>query len=108
MLMAVLPKTIHSDTWRYPSASVLETIAEALDLEVPDLLEILADAMRGTREPLLTNAIGFSLPSRTDSAPRATVRRIVQMVEPNEATTMAELGAFFLARRGSNGQSDDS
>jgi len=27
-----------------------------------------------------------------------TIKRIVQMLEPDEVSTMAELGAFFLAR----------
>lgn len=84
---------------KYPSASVLEKLAESLDLDVPDLLELLADALRGERDATMTPAIGFTLPGRTSSAPRATVRRIVQLLEPQEAATMAELGAFFLARR---------
>jgi transcriptional regulator with XRE-family HTH domain len=79
---------------KYPSASVLEKLAEALELDLPDLLELLADALRGERPAVTTQAIGFA---RT--APQATVRRIVQMLEPGEAATMAELGAFFLARR---------
>ena len=84
---------------KYPSASVLEKLAEGLGIEVPDLLELLADALRGEREPAMTQAIGFMLPGRPNGAPRATVRRIVQMLEPEEAATMAELGTFFLARR---------
>jgi transcriptional regulator with XRE-family HTH domain len=84
---------------KYPSASVLEKLAEGLGLEVPDLLESLADALRGECEPAMTQAIGFALPGSSGVAPRATVRRIVQMLEPEEAATMAELGTFFLARR---------
>lgn len=87
---------------KYPSASVLQKLAEGLGMEVPDLLELLADALRGEREPAMTQAIGFALPGRTGMAPRATVRRIVQMLEPEEAATMAELGSFFLARRSGN------
>lgn len=84
---------------KYPSASVLQKLAEGLGMEVPDLLELLADALRGEREPAMTQAIGFALPGGAGMAPRATVRRIVQMLEPEEAATMAELGSFFLARR---------
>ncbi len=84
---------------KYPSASVLEKVAEALEVEVPDLLELLADALRGDGDRAMTHAVGFNLPGRAEMAPRATVRRIVQMLEPDEATIMAELGAFFLARR---------
>ncbi len=84
---------------KYPSALVLERIAEALDVEVPDVLELVADDLRGARQPTATNAIGFTVPGWRDSAPRVAVRRLVQMLEPNEAATMADLGAFLIARR---------
>jgi transcriptional regulator with XRE-family HTH domain len=90
---------------KYPSALVLERLAEALELELPDLFEILADELRGERGHEATQAIGFTLPGRHDPAPRATVRRLAQILAPEEAATMAELGAFLLARRG--GQSQD-
>ncbi len=81
---------------KYPSASVLERLAAALDLEVPDLLELVADELRGPQEQVV-NAIGYTIPGAP--APRITVRRIVSLLEPDEVTTMAELGAFFIARR---------
>lgn len=79
---------------KYPSAGVLEQIAAALQITLPDLLELLATTLRGDRD-VQTHAIGFVLPV----TPRAAVRRIVDMLEPQEAATMADLGAFFLARR---------
>jgi len=82
---------------KYPSASVLERLAAALDLETPDLLELVADELRGPREQVV-NAIGFARPG--EAVPRITVRRIVNLLRPEEVTTIAELGAFFISRRG--------
>lgn len=84
---------------KYPSAPVLERLAAALDLALSDLLELVADELRADAQPSSTEAIGFALPARGDVTPRVTVKRIVQMLEPEEVTTMAELGAFFLARQ---------
>jgi transcriptional regulator with XRE-family HTH domain len=83
---------------KYPSAAMLERLAAALDLSLSDMLELVADELRADAQPLSTEAIGFALPTRGDVTPRVTIKRIVQMLEPQEATTMAELGAFFLAR----------
>jgi transcriptional regulator with XRE-family HTH domain len=84
---------------KYPSASVLERLAVALNLDVSDLLELVADELRGPQEAKVVNAIGFAQPGEV--VPRITVRRIVNLLQPEEVTTMAELGAFFIARRGS-------
>lgn len=84
---------------KYPSATVLERVAEALALGVPDLLEMVADEMRAGSQPVMTNAIGFVMPTAPGAAPRITVKRIVNLLEPEEVTTMANLGAFFIARR---------
>jgi transcriptional regulator with XRE-family HTH domain len=85
---------------KYPSVPVLERLAAALGLDVPDLLEMVADRMRGADSARATEAIGFALPEREIGAPRLRVRRLLQHLEPSEATTMAELGSFFIARRG--------
>lgn len=85
---------------KYPSAMVLERLAEALELGVPDLLELVADELRGLRQPSITNAIGFTLPNRAGMAPRVAVKRIVNLLAPEDVATMADLGAFFIARRG--------
>ncbi len=84
---------------KYPSAVVLERLAEALELSMPDLLELVADEMRGERQPAMTNAIGFLMPAHSGMAPRVTVKRIVNLLEPEEVATMADLGAFLIARR---------
>ncbi len=86
---------------KYPSALVLERLAEALGLTIADLLEAVADTLRGPDPDAArtTQAIGFTLPGQK-AAPHATVRRMVQMLGPEEAATMADLAAFFIARRG--------
>jgi transcriptional regulator with XRE-family HTH domain len=93
---------------KYPSVSVLERLAGALALEVPDLLELVADEMRGPQQREITQAVGFALGNQTTSTPRIRVRRLLQHLEPAEAATMAELGSFFLARRGGQMPTTDS
>ena len=83
---------------KYPSATVLERLAEALHLGVADLLELVADEVRGVPQPV-TNAIGFIMPTHAGEAPRITVKRLVNLLEPDEVETMAGLGAFFMSRR---------
>jgi transcriptional regulator with XRE-family HTH domain len=53
---------------KYPSALVIERVAEALELSVPDLLERVAEELRGVKQPVM--AIGFALPAPT-RLPRA-------------------------------------
>ena len=45
---------------KYPSALVLEKLAEALELTMPDLLERVAEDLRGVRQPAM--ALGFATP----------------------------------------------
>jgi transcriptional regulator with XRE-family HTH domain len=45
---------------KYPSPVVLERLAKGLDLETPDLLEIIADELRAARQPALARPIGFA------------------------------------------------
>ncbi|HST88258.1 MAG TPA: helix-turn-helix transcriptional regulator [Ktedonobacterales bacterium] len=52
---------------KYPSALVLERLAAALDLNVPDLLEQVADELRGVEQP--TMAIGFTMPVQQSARP---------------------------------------
>jgi len=84
---------------KYPSVSVLERLAGALALEIPDLLELTADEMRGPQQREITQAVGFVVADTATSTPRIRVRHLLQHLEPAEAATMAELGSFFLARR---------
>lgn len=108
---------------KYPSALVLERLAQALGLEVADLLEFVADALReaahptvtravgftgheqrgGTGDdsarPTVTRAVGFTVPERGDTPPRVVVKRLAQALGTEDVIMMAELGAFFLSRR---------
>jgi transcriptional regulator with XRE-family HTH domain len=87
---------------KYPSSTVLERLALSLDIPLPDLLEMVADELRGPQEAPLASAIGFLQPE--EAAPRISIRRIVNMLQPEEVNTIADLGAFFLSRRASGGQ----
>src|SRR6476661_3605565 len=49
---------------KYPSAPVLERLAAALDLELSDVLELVADELRAESQPTSTEVIGFALPTR--------------------------------------------
>ncbi|HLY29460.1 MAG TPA: helix-turn-helix transcriptional regulator [Ktedonobacterales bacterium] len=53
---------------KYPSPVVLERLAKGLELETPDLLELIADELRGVRQPVLARPIGF-LAGRPAEAP---------------------------------------
>jgi transcriptional regulator with XRE-family HTH domain len=55
---------------KYPSALVLERLARALDLDLPDLLEYLAEEMRGVTVPRV--AIGFLMPEPQPTSSRTT------------------------------------
>jgi transcriptional regulator with XRE-family HTH domain len=55
---------------KYPSALVLERLARALDLDIPDLLEYLAEEMRGVTMPKV--AIGFLMPEPQPAGSRTT------------------------------------
>jgi DNA-binding Xre family transcriptional regulator len=84
---------------KYPSALVLERLAEALGLEVADLLELVAGDLREAAHPTTTRAIGFAGPDSSNTAPRVVVKRLAQALGTEDVTMMAELGTFFLSRR---------
>lgn len=92
---------------KYPSPQVLERIAAALGLAMPDLLESVADELRPAGPPA-RDAIGFRIPSRGQLSSRTTIKQLVQMLEPDEVATMGELGVFLLARRSGLIQSDST
>jgi transcriptional regulator with XRE-family HTH domain len=84
---------------KYPSALVLERLAEALGLEVADLLEFVAESLREAARPTVTRAVGFTVPDQNQTPPRVAVKRLAQALGTEEVTMMAELGAFFMSRR---------
>ena len=73
---------------KYPSSIVLERLAEALDMEVYDLLQLVAEELRAVMEPEVQHAIGFT--ARRAVTPEAHVgagagsglSRIVNLLEP--------------------------
>src|SRR5260370_22836524 len=56
-----------------PSSKMLESIAGALDLDLADLLELMAEELRSERQPQAVQATGFTLPSTPGQPPRLPV-----------------------------------
>lgn len=82
---------------KYPSAKVLESLAGALDLDISELLELVADEIRREREPQYVSAIGISLP-RSGQPRRDVFRNIVNMLEDDDFSSVANFSAFLLAQ----------
>lgn len=59
---------------KYPSALVLEKLAEALELSMPDLLERVAEGLRGVPQPAL--ALGFAAPPLIQAPERISDRAV--------------------------------
>jgi transcriptional regulator with XRE-family HTH domain len=53
---------------KYPSPVVLERLAAGLDLELSDLLEMVAFGLRAAQQPQMLRAIGFTQPARVNSS----------------------------------------
>jgi transcriptional regulator with XRE-family HTH domain len=83
---------------KYPSAKVLESIASALDLDLADLLELMADEIRGERQPETVEAIGFTLPSTPGQPRRLVVKKIVNMLNEGDVESVADFSAFLLSK----------
>ena len=83
---------------KYPSAKVLESLASALELDIAELLELIADEIRNEREPQYTNAIGFVLPVGAQPR-RSVVKRIVNMLDEGDVESIADFSAFLLSKR---------
>ena len=56
---------------KYPSALVLERLAQGLGLTVSDVLEQVAAELRGTAQPQITHAVGVRLPAQAQILPAA-------------------------------------
>jgi transcriptional regulator with XRE-family HTH domain len=83
---------------KYPSAKVLESIAGALDLDLADLLELMADEIRAERQPETVEAIGFTLPSTPGQPRRLVVKKIVNMLNEGDVESIADFSAFLLSK----------
>ena len=83
---------------KYPSSKVLESLAEALDLDMADLLELMAEEIRFERQPETANAIGFILPSTPGQPRRLVVKKIVNMLNEGDVESVANFSAFLLSK----------
>jgi len=83
---------------KYPSSKVLESIAQALDLDLADLLELMAEEIRSERQPETVNAIGFTLPSTPGQPRRLVVKKIVNMLNEGDVESIANFSAFLLSK----------
>jgi transcriptional regulator with XRE-family HTH domain len=84
---------------KYPSSKVLESLARALDLEIADLLELMAEEIRFERQPETVNAIGFTLPSTPGQPRRLVVKKIVNMLDEGDVESVANFSAFLLSKQ---------
>ncbi len=84
---------------KYPSSKVLENIAGALDLDLADLLELMAEEIRRERQPEAVQTIGFTLPSTPGQPRRLVVKKIVNMLDEGEAQSVADFSAYLLSKR---------
>lgn len=78
-----------------PSIPVLEHLARALEMAVPDLLELVAHELRGAPQPAITQAVGFQLPATEDTA--AVVDDAVVSMQAPAGLTAGDLTAYFRA-----------
>jgi transcriptional regulator with XRE-family HTH domain len=84
---------------KYPSAKVLESIARALDLDLAELLELMAEEIRREREPQMTRVIGFTVPSAPGQPRRLVVKNILNMLDEGDVDSIADFSAFLLSKR---------
>jgi transcriptional regulator with XRE-family HTH domain len=84
---------------KYPSSRVLESIAQALELDIADLLELVAEEIRYEREPQQVNAIGFTLPNAPGQPRRLAVKKMVNLLNEGEVESVANFSAFLLSQQ---------
>jgi len=84
---------------KYPSSKVLESLATALEIDLADLLELMAEEIRYEREPrLATSAIGFTIPSTSGQPRRLVVKKMVNMLDEGAVESLADFSAFLLSK----------
>lgn len=84
---------------KYPSSKVLESLATALELDIAELLELMAEEIRYEREPrMATSAIGFTIPSTTGQPRRLIVKKMVNMLDEGAVESLADYSAFLLSK----------
>ena len=82
---------------KYPSAKVLESLAKALEIELAEFFELMAEELRTEQEPQITTMIGF-IPSTKTQPRRTAVKRIVNMLDEGEVESVANFSAFLLSQ----------
>lgn len=84
---------------KYPSSRVLESIARALDMDIADLLELVAEEIRYERTPQKMNTIGFTLSATPGQPRRLAVKHMVNMLNEGEVESVANFSAFLLSQK---------
>ena len=84
---------------KYPSSKVLESLARALDLDIADLLELMAEEIRFERQPETVITIGFTIPSTPGQPRRLVVKKIVNMLNEGDVESVANFSAFLLSKQ---------
>ncbi|MBA2394821.1 MAG: helix-turn-helix transcriptional regulator [Ktedonobacteraceae bacterium] len=84
---------------KYPSAKVQESIASALELDLAELLELMAEEIRRERDPQMTRAIGFTLPATPGQPRRIVIKNIINMLDEGAVESVADFSAFLLSKR---------
>ncbi len=84
---------------KYPSSRVLESIARALDMDIADLLELVAEEIRYEREPEKLSVIGFTQPGQPGQPKRLAVKKMVNMLNEGDVESVANFSAFLLSRQ---------
>src|SRR5579884_2581900 len=84
---------------KYPSSRVLESIAQALGLDIADLLELVAEEIRYEREPEKLSVIGFTQPGRPGQPNRLAVKKMVNMLNEGDVESVANFSAFLLSKQ---------
>ena len=79
---------------KYPSARVLEELARALDMDISDLLDLVAQELRITQPPMLTQPVGSIQAPSKDPTPRASLASHMAVFTPTEVTMIALMGTF--------------
>ena len=82
---------------KYPSAKVLESLAKALEIEMAEFFELMAEEFRAEHEPHITNVIGF-IPGTQTQPKRTVVKRIVNMLNEGDVESVANFSAFLLSQ----------
>jgi transcriptional regulator with XRE-family HTH domain len=83
---------------KYPSSKVLESLANALDLDIAELLELMAEEIRAERQPQTTSVIGFTIPDKPGQPRRLVVKRIVNMLNEGDVESVADFSAYLLSK----------